>query len=240
MRVNTQEITSLSEICTNLCGGVCCDPWWGIINYPMVKTNGLSNLNEFKTQVLKGILEREKRIVNAYITREKSPRQIFARPERYNVRISDIRDEGTTLKLVILAMFGFKCSYLSEEKTCNIYPAISGGPDIRPPQCAELGSPEARSGEKGYCRIIYAYVESENKEAVEKAIEVEKEISANHFQDGVRTAEIAADSVIEQLKKYADINLKHLLPYAGENKQGRNDPCPCGSGRKFKKCCWHQ
>jgi hypothetical protein len=19
---------------------------------------------------------------------------------------------------------------------------------------------------------------------------------------------------------------------------GRNDPCPCGSGRKFKKCCW--
>lgn len=21
------------------------------------------------------------------------------------------------------------------------------------------------------------------------------------------------------------------------NKIGRNDPCPCGSGRKFKKCC---
>lgn len=20
---------------------------------------------------------------------------------------------------------------------------------------------------------------------------------------------------------------------------GRNDPCPCGSGRKFKKCCLH-
>ncbi|HDK43534.1 MAG TPA: hypothetical protein ENG91_03150 [Desulfobacteraceae bacterium] len=19
---------------------------------------------------------------------------------------------------------------------------------------------------------------------------------------------------------------------------GRNDPCPCGSGKKFKKCCW--
>ena len=19
---------------------------------------------------------------------------------------------------------------------------------------------------------------------------------------------------------------------------GRNDPCPCGSGLKFKKCCW--
>ncbi|HAV61403.1 MAG TPA: hypothetical protein DCY13_03455, partial [Verrucomicrobiales bacterium] len=23
-------------------------------------------------------------------------------------------------------------------------------------------------------------------------------------------------------------------------KVGRNDPCPCGSGRKFKKCCGKQ
>jgi uncharacterized protein YecA (UPF0149 family) len=22
-----------------------------------------------------------------------------------------------------------------------------------------------------------------------------------------------------------------------EEKVGRNDPCPCGSGKKFKKCC---
>jgi preprotein translocase subunit SecA len=26
-----------------------------------------------------------------------------------------------------------------------------------------------------------------------------------------------------------------LLP-AGWEKTGRNDPCPCGSGKKFKKC----
>jgi len=24
-----------------------------------------------------------------------------------------------------------------------------------------------------------------------------------------------------------------------EEKPGRNDPCHCGSGRKYKKCCWH-
>jgi hypothetical protein len=23
----------------------------------------------------------------------------------------------------------------------------------------------------------------------------------------------------------------------GERKMGRNDPCPCGSGKKFKTCC---
>jgi hypothetical protein len=26
-------------------------------------------------------------------------------------------------------------------------------------------------------------------------------------------------------------------PYAAPYKPGRNDPCPCGSGKKFKKCC---
>ena len=25
----------------------------------------------------------------------------------------------------------------------------------------------------------------------------------------------------------------------GEVKVGRNDPCPCGSGKKYKKCCGH-
>lgn len=23
-------------------------------------------------------------------------------------------------------------------------------------------------------------------------------------------------------------------------KPGRNDPCPCGSGKKYKQCCWLQ
>ena len=29
---------------------------------------------------------------------------------------------------------------------------------------------------------------------------------------------------------------KHLAP-ASAPKVGRNDPCPCGSGKKHKKCC---
>ena len=28
-----------------------------------------------------------------------------------------------------------------------------------------------------------------------------------------------------------------LQPMRSEPKAGRNDPCPCGSGKKFKKCC---
>lgn len=26
-------------------------------------------------------------------------------------------------------------------------------------------------------------------------------------------------------------------PIVNENKTGRNDPCPCGSGKKYQKCC---
>ncbi|MCP3032731.1 SEC-C domain-containing protein [Halobacillus sp. A1] len=29
----------------------------------------------------------------------------------------------------------------------------------------------------------------------------------------------------------------NVLPFQKPNKTGRNDPCPCGSGKKYKKCC---
>jgi SWIM/SEC-C metal-binding protein len=36
----------------------------------------------------------------------------------------------------------------------------------------------------------------------------------------------------------ADLNrlLKPVKPAKVKNKVGRNDPCPCGSGKKYKKC----
>ena len=27
------------------------------------------------------------------------------------------------------------------------------------------------------------------------------------------------------------------MPYHSEVRIGRNDPCPCGSGKKYKRCC---
>lgn len=29
-------------------------------------------------------------------------------------------------------------------------------------------------------------------------------------------------------------------PIGVTNKVGRNDPCPCGSGKKYKKCCMNK
>ncbi len=40
----------------------------------------------------------------------------------------------------------------------------------------------------------------------------------------------------EQRWYYSD-GKEILQPLRAEPKAGRNDPCPCGSGKKFKKCC---
>ena len=34
-----------------------------------------------------------------------------------------------------------------------------------------------------------------------------------------------------------DRALLHTPAAQGSAKVGRNDPCPCGSGKKYKKCC---
>ena len=39
-------------------------------------------------------------------------------------------------------------------------------------------------------------------------------------------------------KKNDNVDLVHeKVKDAAGQKIGRNDPCPCGSGKKFKKCC---
>lgn len=36
---------------------------------------------------------------------------------------------------------------------------------------------------------------------------------------------------------YTDGDIVRPKPVVKDKKVGRNDPCPCGSGKKFKKCC---
>jgi len=47
------------------------------------------------------------------------------------------------------------------------------------------------------------------------------------------------------VEKLSDVRLKwaynmgiiKMMPVRTGPKIGRNDPCPCGSGKKYKKCC---
>ncbi len=35
-------------------------------------------------------------------------------------------------------------------------------------------------------------------------------------------------------------NAEKVEPIRAGKEPGRNDPCPCGSGKKYKKCCYGQ
>lgn len=38
-------------------------------------------------------------------------------------------------------------------------------------------------------------------------------------------------------RKEIQVKYRESKTVVNENKIGRNDPCPCGSGKKYKKCC---
>ncbi len=81
------------------------------------------------------------------------------------------------------------------------------------------------------------------------AIAIEPNFAEAHFNLGlVYGAKGAADKEISEYRKALSINpdlaearsnLSHAVRTAAgrTGKVGRNEPCPCGSGRKFKKCC---
>jgi uncharacterized protein YecA (UPF0149 family) len=44
------------------------------------------------------------------------------------------------------------------------------------------------------------------------------------------------DQQIQQVIQFITMN-PQVLPKKPRNKVGRNEPCPCESGLKYKKCC---
>jgi preprotein translocase subunit SecA len=41
----------------------------------------------------------------------------------------------------------------------------------------------------------------------------------------------------KEKRKEIQVKWRETKTIINENKVGRNDPCPCGSGKKYKKCC---
>ncbi|MCL2699911.1 MAG: SEC-C metal-binding domain-containing protein, partial [Defluviitaleaceae bacterium] len=71
-----------------------------------------------------------------------------------------------------------------------------------------------------------------------------EELSKNIQLDTVRAmynVQIMTDTARERVAKEAFTNMDTSLANAPvrrkDAKVGRNDPCPCGSGKKFKQCC---
>lgn len=70
MNTVANESSFFSKVYIDLCKGMCCDPWWGIISYTIVKEGVISNPDNFKKEIEDGLHDRVKRITEAYVTNE--------------------------------------------------------------------------------------------------------------------------------------------------------------------------
>lgn len=77
-----------------------------------------------------------------------------------------------------------------------------------------------------------------SREQIDKLMKLVIELANNtrlwanngHTPNEIRSMELKADSASNKV-----IPISNHSKF--EHKIGRNDPCPCGSGKKFKKCC---
>jgi preprotein translocase subunit SecA len=66
---------------------------------------------------------------------------------------------------------------------------------------------------------------------------IQKLISTNDYYTEILTTWSRSD--IEEYENN-EISAKHIQEAVNAPKIGRNDPCPCGSGKKYKKCCLNE
>jgi hypothetical protein len=69
----------------------------------------------------------------------------------------------------------------------------------------------------------------------QKSCTVEEQLRAlgSSPEDAARIASDMAEDFPKGGRRVSD----RVQNRSGKNKPGRNDPCPCGSGKKYKKCC---
>jgi hypothetical protein len=105
---------------------------------------------------------------------------------------------------------------------------------ISPDWCGEddfdelLKAAIARPGDRTRLELEQMGYIEDTVAALEKFSESDDDFAAGAFADD------ETDSEEETWPSWAELGLPAENPYRDV---GRNDPCPCGSGKKFKRCC---
>ena len=79
----------------------------------------------------------------------------------------------------------------------------------------------------GHPQQSYIPVRDQNAEAVQRERQERAKVDVNKLQASRMQAAAQAGQQDKQKP----------MPLHVEKKVGRNDPCPCGSGKKYKQCC---
>jgi len=86
-------------------------------------------------------------------------------------------------------------------------------------------------------------LDEKNKEVVEGVIDRAFDWVYENTWDDINTqwlkvfATASRNATITKMKAVKDRQRESIVDKTGGAKIGRNDPCPCGSGNKYKKCC---
>jgi preprotein translocase subunit SecA len=79
--------------------------------------------------------------------------------------------------------------------------------------------------------------EEEEPVAIGVATEQQRQAAQNSVLDLTRTIQRKKVKELATLQFVGGEASAPKQPVLAKEKVGRNDPCPCGSGKKYKKCC---
>lgn len=102
------------------------------------------------------------------------------------------------------------------------------GVDLSVPDWYEAGDPDDVD------ELLFPFVVL----AGELPDEERRQLRPAEWRDLVRSCEETIGEAIVDVREYwKALRNRPTTVRRGSPKTGRNDPCPCGSGRKFKQCC---
>ena len=88
-----------------------------------------------------------------------------------------------------------------------------------------------------YCTSISAVALLLCSQAIGVATEQQRQAAQNSVLDLTRTIQRKKEKELAALQFVGGEASAPKQPVLAKEKVGRNDPCPCGSGKKYKKCC---
>ena len=91
-------------------------------------------------------------------------------------------------------------------------------------------SPEAQAQRQQAAMRVQQNMNAHHSEAENITQSAQRQAGSQMSGDMARRA--AASGVMQQRTQGGNVTVRRTVP-----KAGRNDPCPCGSGKKYKQCC---
>jgi len=77
---------------------------------------------------------------------------------------------------------------------------------------------------------LFAVLETEAKEVSKRQQDISRHMRGVKYQRGELESGVADEAQAQEMS----VSVEKVV--SGQEKVGRNDPCPCGSGKKYKKC----